>query len=182
MTKKGLRALIIFLFLATTIAVLFGAVFCLKNQSVKVVDGSTLTVDDNEIILTADFKRGESIFLIDKNKAIDNIESKYPHLKVVQIKTTGITSIEICVRTRYEMYYTQANEKYYIFDEDLKVLEIIEEISNENEPKHLTKIEIGKLEISTSTKVCDFVGTKKQQNIVYDSFQAFLSAALRFRC
>lgn len=172
MTKKGIIALIIFLFLAITVSVLFGAVFCLKNQSVKIIDGSTITVDDSEIISSAGLKKGQSIFMIDKNKAIDKIESKYPHLKVVQIKTTGITSIEICVRTRYEMYYTQANEKYYVFDEDLKVLEIIEDISSENEPKHLTRIEIGELEISTDTKVCDFVGTKKQRKIVYDLFVA----------
>ncbi|MBQ8615310.1 MAG: FtsQ-type POTRA domain-containing protein [Clostridia bacterium] len=172
MTKKSIIWLAIFVTLIALIGILFGAVFCLRNQNVKVVDGSALLVDKSEIIQTAGFKNGKSIFMIDKDKAISNIEAKYPHIKVVQIKTTGLLSIEISVRTRHEMYYTEANEKYYVLDEDLKVLNIIEETTSESEPTNLTKIVAGEISISTTTEVCDFVGTNHQRLVAYDLFVA----------
>lgn len=179
MTKKGIIISSIILSVVILASILFGAVFCLRKQTVKVVDGSTLSVKATQIIETANLKKGKSIFMLDKNKAIKNIEAKYPHIKVVQIKTTSITSIEICVRARHEMYYTQANEKYYIFDEELKVLEIIDEISSESEPTHLTKIAESDLKISESTKICDFVGTEEQRKITDGLFTAMYTSVTK---
>lgn len=178
MTKKSLIALLIILFLTTLTAVLFGFVFCVRNQSVNVVDKTILLVDNNEIIKTAGIDNGTSIFLIDKQDAINKIEAKYPHIKVVQIKTTNLTSIEICVRTRYEMYFTEANGKYYILDEDLKVLNIKDMVSTE-EPKDLIKIKSEEIEIQASTKLCDFVGTAHQQQVTYQLFVAMYSSVYK---
>lgn len=172
MTKKSIIWLAIFATLIALIGILFGAVFCLRNQSVKVVDGSTLLVESNEIINTAGLKNGKSIFILDKETAINNIEKKYPHIKVVHIKTIGLRSIEICVRTRHEMYYAEANEKYYVLDEDLKVLDIIEETSSESEPTNLTKIATGDLNIPSTTEICDFIGSEHQRQVAYDLFVA----------
>lgn len=170
MTKRSIFGLLIFIALIALTGIMFGAVFCLRNQNVKVIDGSTIVVDSSEIIKTAGLKNGQSIFMIDKDKAINNIEKAYPHIKVIQIKTIGLRSIQICVRSRHEMYYTEVNEKFYVLDEDLKVLNIIEEETSE--PTNLTKIATGELNISTEAEICDFVGTNHQRNVAYDLFVA----------
>lgn len=170
MTKKGFIWLSITLFILTLIAVLFGFVFCVRTQSVKIVDKSILLVDNNEIIKTADIESGTSIFLIDKQQAINNIEAKYPHIKVVQIKTTGLTTIEICVRARFEMYYAEANGNYYLLDEDLKVLNIIEKTDTSFNSNNLIKIQTDDIDIPETTKLCDFVGTDHQRYVAYELF------------
>ena len=179
MTKKSIIWLAIFAILMALTGIMFGAVFCLRNQSVKVIDGSSLLIDKSEIISTAGLQNGNSIFMLDKETAINNVEARYPHLKVVQIKTIGLRSIEIRVRRRHEMYYAQANEKYYVLDEDLKVLNIIEEISSESEPTNLTKIETGEIEIDSTTKICDFVGTVHQRKVAYELFVAMNTAVTK---
>lgn len=170
MTKKSIIGLSIFIVLIVLTAVLFGGVFCLRSQSVKVMEGSSVLIDTDEIITTAGFKTGKSIFMLDKEKAIKNIESKYSHIKVVQIKTTSLTSIEFKIRSRHEMFYIEANEQYYLLDEDLKVLQILD--FSQPEPSHLTKIINKDLEISDNTQVCDFVGDDEQQSIIYNLHEA----------
>ena len=97
MTKRKFIIIIsiLLLIIALNIA-MFGFVFRLKNQHVKYID-SVEGVNKSEIIDVANLKRNSSIFLIDKEKAIKNVESKFPDLKVVQIKTTGIQTIQFVV-------------------------------------------------------------------------------------
>ena len=177
MSKKSIIISSIVVVMIILTSILFGAVFCLRKQTVKIVDNSTFDFESAEIISTANLKHGKSIFMLDKNKAIKRIESKFSHIKVIQIKTTSLTSIQICVRARHEMYYAQAHEKFYVFDEELKVLEIIEEV--ENEPIHLTKITTEDLKIKTTTKVCDFVGTQEQKSITDGLFTAMITCVTK---
>lgn len=143
--------------------ILFGFVFCLRKQSVKVV-GESIEISSEEIIETANLKNGKSIFSINKDKAIENLEKIYPNLKVIQIKTTSVIGIEIAVRKRYETYFVENNSKFYVLDEDLKVLRIEEE-----KPTNLTEIK-SKLEITNSTAQCDFVGSEFEKGVLYNLF------------
>ena len=124
--KKGavITLSIVALILVLT-GVLFGAVFCLRTQKVVVLGETPVTISKEDIVSAAGFKKGESIFLLDKEKAISNIEAKHAEIKVVQIKTTSVTEIEIRIRARHKMFYTTFGENYFILDEDLKVLDII---------------------------------------------------------
>lgn len=181
MSKKGIISLSILVIVIALIGVLFGAVFCLRTQNVSVLGDSPVAATKEEIISTAGLKNGKSIFMLDKDTAIQNIEKTYPTIKVVQIKTTSVTTIEICVRARHEMYYTEYNDNFYILDEDLKVLEIIDTSLSEetDEPTHLTHIENGVLNISASTKQCDFVGTSYQQSVAYNLYTAMITTVTK---
>lgn len=168
MSKRKITLLIILgIFIGLSIY-LFGFVFRLKNQSVKVV-GEKVLYSAEEIISASELKNGKSIFLLDKQQAIENIENKYADLKVIQIKTTNINSIEICVRARYETYVVKNNGMYFILDEDLKVLE---KSSNEDYVNTLNLVEIKtSLEnFSESTQKCDFVGNSIQKDIFYNLY------------
>lgn len=143
--------------------ILFGLVFCLRKQQVK-IEGEAIEVSSEQIIETANLKNGKSIFALDKEKAINNIELKYPDLKVIQIKTISVIEIQIVVRKRYETYFVENNSKFYILDEDLKVLSIEETV-----PTELIKIN-ATLGISKETKVCDFVGTAFEKDALNNLF------------
>lgn len=174
MKKSGIITLsIIALTLALT-GVLFGAVFCLRKQNVTVV-GVPISISKDEIIATAGLKKGESIFMINKQKATTKIEEKYPYLKVIQIKTTNLFAIDIRVRARYETFYTEHNNNFYILDEDLKVLRILEKTAD-NTPQ-LSHIEDGVLNINETTKVSDFIGNAYQTNVIYNLFSGMNNSA-----
>ncbi len=177
MTKKGLFFTIFIILLITLSAVLFSCVFCLKNQQVKIIDNSAILIDNSDIIETAGLKSRQPIFLLNKEQAIANIEHKYANIKVVQIKTTGLTSIEICVRSRHKTFYVEDNEKYYILDEDLKVLEIVEDITNTAAP-NLIKININ-LNIAENAKVCDFLGSNSQKKVIYSLYSSMINVATK---
>lgn len=178
MTKKSVIWLSVILSLIVLIGVLFGTVFCLRTQSVKVVENNAILYSEEEIINAAKLKNGQSIFLIDKETATKNIENKYPDLKVVQIKTVGLTEIQFIVRARHKMFYADFEDKYILLDEDLKVLEIMtksEDGEPSNEPLNLIKIVNTDLKITNSTKVCDFVGSELQKNIVYNLYDSMIN-------
>ena len=183
MSKKGIILLTIIAFFIVLTAVLFSTVFCLRTQNVLVVGDTPIVLSKKEIIETAGLKKGESIFMLDKEKATNNIETKYPNIKVVHIKTKSITEIEIQVRARHEMCYAIYNNSYYVLDEELKVLDIIEndvEATEEiNEITQLTRIEAGLLNIKSTTKICNFVGNKLQKTTMSKLYLAMITTVTK---
>ena len=174
MTKKKIILISIISFIIILNVALFGFVFRLRNQKVAVV-GEDLIYSKEQIIETAGFENGKSIFFLDKEKATQNLESKYPYLKVIQIKTTDLLSVEIKVRARYATYYVTTNSLYFILDEDLKVLEVTED---ELEVSSLIKIEANLEGLSVYTSQCDFLGSNTQKNICYNLYTAVYTTQL----
>ena len=175
MSKKAVISLSIVAFLIVLVGVLFGTVFCLRSQSVVIVGDSPISISKEEIISTAGLKNGESIFIIDKDSAINKIEATYPKVKVIQIKTTSVNEIEICVRARHEMCYTKNNNNYFVLDEEFKVLDIIESNNEgDNAPTHLTYIKENTLNINSSTMICDFVGDEFKRDIMSNLVSSML--------
>ncbi len=169
MTKKGFVTLIISSIVIALVIVLFSAVFCLRTQNVTYLDNK-IPVSKQDIISAANLKRGQSIFGIDKDEATNRIEQEYPEVKVVHIKTTSLTTINIIVRHREEMFYIEFDDSFYVVDEDLKVLKIVN-----TEPLDLVKIENDTIKISEKTKVCDFVGSKFQRQAIYNLYNAVIN-------
>ena len=173
----------ILIFFIAIIAILFGAVFRLRKQSVKVVGNEILSVSAEEIISKAELKNGTSIFFLDKDKAIDKIETSIPDIKVIQIKTTSVTEVEIVVRARIETYYTKIDNIYYVMDEELKVLKITSEPS---ETENLIRIynsinaQADKpfLTIKEQTAVADFVGGE-YKNAFYNLYTSIYKTATK---
>ena len=161
MTKVKIVLISILTILIALIAILFGAVFRVRKQTVLCVGEDKVYCEElqQEILTSSGIKNGKSIFMLDKQQAITNIEKTHPYVKVIQIQTTGVTSIEIKVRKRYEMFYAKANGKNYILDEELKVLRITEIV-----PEAML-LDVTKLSITNNTEVGDFVGTEYHQEI-----------------
>ncbi len=143
MSKKSIIISSVLLSIIVVIIILFGAVFCLRKQYVSVLgdqplvqlvpgeDGEYAEITKDQIIKAAGFKKGKSIFMLDKHQAIKNIESAYPMVKVVQIKTKSVISVQFIVRPRVATYYTLTegeqynvkNQVYCIMDEELMAMD-----------------------------------------------------------
>lgn len=176
MTKTKIISLSIITIIVATITILFAAVFRLRKLNVVIVGETPITVSREEIISAAGFKKNEAILMLNKEKAITNIEQKYANIKVIQIETTSVNSINIKVRARHEIYYTKLAENFYIMDEELKVLRIVE---RESEPIDLIYIKENTLKLDSSTLVCDFVGSKLQEKVYNDLFEAMYTTVTK---
>ena len=182
MSKKAVISLSIIAVIIVLIGVLFGTVFCLRTQDVTIIGDSPVSISKEDIITTADLKKGQSIFMLDKDAAIKKVEAKYPYVKVVQIKTTSVTQIDIRIRARHEMCYTKQNNNYYVMDEEFKVLNVIEansEGQESNEPTNLIHIEEDVLKINSSTMICDFVGTNYQSKVMYELYSSMTTTVTK---
>lgn len=175
MKKKWIILTSILVSVLAILLILFGFVFVLRRQTVTILDNPEEWIEnasEEDIISVAGLKNGKSIFMLDKDKAIENIETKFPYIKVVQIKTASAVRVEIVVRRRHEMFYyfLPRSGTYYILDEDLKVLNVIQSSTNEpsvNEPTNLIKLDVKNFGVSASTKAGDFVG-QEYSNVVYN--------------
>lgn len=175
--KKRIIGLSIVAVTLILIGVLFGFVFCVRNQNVSYLD-KNIKITKQELLETANIKNGTPIFTIDKSSAINNIESKFPGIKVVQIKTTSIIDIQIVVDSRKEIYFTTHEDFVYIMDKELKVLQIAEK-ADMSKYENLIEISNKIAKINKNTKVCNFVGTTSYQNIAKNLYNAIYKNAVK---
>lgn len=106
------------------IGVLFGAVFRVRN--IDVVYSEDFAYKEQIITLVKDskLKKGSAIFSVDKQEIIDNIEANYPYARVDSVSISSFVSVKIKLSNRAPLYYVAEENKYYILDEECKVLEI----------------------------------------------------------
>ncbi len=187
MTKK--RAIIISIIISVLILlfVLLGAIFCVRQQDVVFIgdrSANTLDITNDQLIESAGIKNGRSIFTIDKDGAIANIEHTYPYIKVIQINTVSPMRIEICVRERVEMFYAEniSRDKYYILDEEMKVLRIDTELPTGLSQiiPHLLGDEAKEsiLGISGNTVAGDFLSNEHYRDLTYNTFVAIYKTVM----
>lgn len=199
MSKVKIITISIITFILIVVSVLFGFVFRLRKQYVSFIENEprtemTLDITKEQIIESAGLKRGGSIFLLKKEKAIQNIEKVHPFLKVVEIKTKSVTEVVIVVQERHKLLYTTFDnvndgQTYcYIMDKDLKIL-LIQKISTQ---EFKEKKEIGgatfdeymmeklggkyihilndSIKINVNTKEYDVLGDKQTQKLISKTY------------
>lgn len=92
-----------------------------------------LSVTQAEIIESSGIKKGGSVFFQNKSKYADNLEKKYPYIKVVNIETVFPSKIVIHVVERNEVYAVKLGEQYYICDNEFKILRITDTFESEQD-------------------------------------------------
>lgn len=121
MSKKRSIILISVIALITIIFVVTSTVFRVNFMSVSISEVSE-KFTNSQIISASGIEQGKTIFFINKQKAIDNIESKIPYAKVNKIETKFPNKLIFHMEERKELAYFSISSTYYIVDEDLKVL------------------------------------------------------------
>lgn len=86
-----------------------------------------------------DFDFNKALILLDKHKIVNQIENKFPYLKVINMEIKFPNSITIHMAQRQELYAFIKNDNYYIVDEDMKVLRIEQSYVSNRENAILVK-------------------------------------------
>ena len=130
--KRLLIILIIFAFL-TLIVVLSSTIFTVSKIEVvwTTVRNVLDSEDDEDIIESAQFKMGESIFFVDKEKYINNLEKENPYLLVYGIEIMFPNKLVVYAAERVPVYALKVTDSsqpaeynLILMDKTLKVLEI----------------------------------------------------------
>ncbi len=143
-----------------------------------------LTKED--ILSAAGIKKGSSTLLINKTKAATKIEQAYPYVKVIQISTTGVSTIKIRLTCRYEMFYYKLDQSssFYVLDEDLKVLNITQiqpnlpQINPTSFKNNGTAETTNILKVTNQTKVGDFLTNGNFSQIISSLYVSMYRSVL----
>ena len=148
---KNARLLVIlgvFVFL-TAIIVLGSTVFTLNTVEIGWLSTTKVlsATSDSKLIESAEFEKGESVFLLDKEKYRNKLEQNNPYIKVINLEIKFPNKLKVTVVEREELYVLKVvNTKsysgysYVYLDYDLKVLKITdsEVVANQQNPAILT--------------------------------------------
>ena len=130
MTKKKIALIVVASVLGALIVlgiILFFTTFSLKTLDVEfettnhVYDEAVLSEQISQNC-EVDFKK--SVFLMDKQKTMSSIEKTFPDLKVINIETKFPASVTVHVALRQQLFAFEKDGKFFVTDEELKVLEI----------------------------------------------------------
>ena len=126
--KKHKKAVIIssiILAILIVIVILMFTLFSLKEVELK-FKTETVNISSQQVkeIEKQTLKYGGSVLFIGKEKIISDLEKQFPYLKIVNIETIIPNKFVIHCAEREELYSIYSNEKYYVLDEEFKILKI----------------------------------------------------------
>lgn len=117
--RGGVKVLLLSILVVVTF---FTTVFIFfRINSASVSGNSRYTAD--EILEALEFKKGENIFLFDKNAAAERIENALPYIKDAEVSRSFPNKIKVEVIETKAYVYTQIDHRFYLLDESGKVLE-----------------------------------------------------------
>lgn len=123
MKNKKLIGLLIVLAFITVLVVLNSALFTLQSISVNWLTTKCELETLKDYTMVDSIEKGESIFLVKKDKIVENLEKKYSYLRVVSIETKFPNKIVIHSAERESMFAIKISDNdYAIVDELGKVL------------------------------------------------------------
>ena len=106
------------------LTILFGFVFRVRNIQVSYSEEFKYSQQIDEILKVAKIDKNDSIFSVNRNKVINNIERMYPYARVEAVNLSP-TGVKLTLSNRIPLYYFAENEICYILDEGCKVLEVL---------------------------------------------------------
>ena len=127
MTQK--RIIIVLSIFAVIACLLLVSSLVFKVKTIDVViAGEETSLNADEILNKSGLKKGSNIFVVNKNKAINNIEKAIPTAKVTSITSKFPNKLIVNVTERvkefYVKYESQTTFAYLVVDNDLKILEV----------------------------------------------------------
>ncbi|MEG1499915.1 MAG: FtsQ-type POTRA domain-containing protein, partial [Clostridia bacterium] len=77
-----------------------------------------------EILKSADFKLGQSVFFMNKNEYANKMEKANPYVKIINIETVFPNKIVVHCGERESAYLINGENRTYVCDKEMKVLKI----------------------------------------------------------
>ncbi len=183
MKSKKFIILISILLIIALIIILASSVFTLKTISFNFLNQRNVLAKYTTDVFVEDVSvpYGDSIFLINKTKLKDDLESKNAYLEVVSIEKTFPNNIVIHASEREEVYAIKIEDNTYaITDKSLKILKFCDK-------QYLTQtgyiapivveIEYDNVDLaSKGYKICDFIQETGVTDILLSTVNSFVSA------
>ncbi len=114
----ALGIIVIFVILCFTL-------FALKSVRVNYRTSiSHLLGQEQQIVDSGNFNYGKPVLFLGKRASIEKIERENPYVKVINIETKFPCEYVINCAERQEVYYLELNNKFYICDQEFKVLKV----------------------------------------------------------
>lgn len=128
--EKKKKRIIIFSVLAGSLILLVllsSAIFQIKSVSVEYrTTLTTLSVKElNSMIEEANIPYGKSIFFSSLDDNVAEMEKEHPYVKVNKIERKFPNALVVLVSERVPVVRVQANGKFYVLDNELKVLHVV---------------------------------------------------------
>lgn len=150
------------------VLVIFSLVFRVKTVDVEIrvrAEQSQSKLPDgvqDEVLKYGNFEYGKHIMFYNTSKSVAEIERRISYVKVEQVikHFPNVIRVYISERTmKYRVQDTLNTNKWYILDEDFKVLETVtaEEASNQSGEYYQKTIEIAAGTLKISANVGEFV-------------------------
>ncbi len=155
---------VIVLAVLTLIIVLSSTVFAVASARLIWYNQptGTLATINNENILDSSGVAGNSVFLLDRDEAIQNLEERYPRLRVIDIEICWPNIMTVHAIERQEVYAVAMPSGYAITDEYLRVLDTVSSFSSTN---------INPVILNLPSLETDY---KKGDTIPHDYFRTFI--------
>ena len=145
MTKNGKIMIFIGVLLFIAALVVCGSVlFTVKrSQIVWYSTTSALSTLSEEDVLQASGVRDNSVFSLDREIAVENIEKKYHFIRILDLEVVYPNLLKVHAVERQKVYAIPTDYgDYLITDEYLKVLDIVPDFTNSNVTPILLNIEL----------------------------------------
>ncbi len=132
-----------------TLIILIFTVFSLKDISLNFKTETNVLSEEvqEEIVDTLRNEGVSTVLFIYKDRIVNDLEKKFPYLKIVNIETVFPSSFIVHCLEREEFYAIESNEKVYYLDEDLKILKI-EDGNFLNTPSNAVLLDIADLNLN----------------------------------
>ena len=160
------------------LVILLFTLFGLRNVSLDLRtynSNFSSTEAQESVIESGNFAYNMPIFFQDKQAYIDNLEKANPYLKVINIESKFPNSLIVKCVDREELFAIKmADDKYFILDEDLKVLNIVNSFTSTQTNAILLVLD-DNININNilSAEVGDFLELSDAQNLL-ESFSPSL--------
>lgn len=184
LSKNGKIAVIVAVVaFVALIVVLASAVFCVKK--VELVWYKTPSSEVGAITQAQFLEKSgvanSSVFLLDREKAVANIESAYPDVRVINVEVVWPNVMKIHAVEREAVYALPIkNGKFAIVDEYFKVLEIVDTFtSTKTNAILINTTDTSKLEVKRADTI-NLFGTTVWSNI-YNAFLELERDLIDFR-
>ena len=124
MKNKRLILLLSILAFVTVVVILGSTLFTLHTVSFSWKTSKNNLSDVSDTVIADTLPKGNSVFFLNKGEITENLEVKYPYIKVLKLETKFPNKLIVHCEERVGMYAVELiNSKYAIVDEDNKVLE-----------------------------------------------------------
>lgn len=130
--NRKLVTLLSCLAVVVIIVICMSIAFTINGVSVNTTNGLSMTEEEiNEIYLDSGIVKHSSIFGLDEDISISNIEMLHPDLKVISIERKFPNKVVINITKRIPIIAVSITDgTYALLDRELKVVEIVNEIED----------------------------------------------------